>query len=460
MTLGFTGERIVPGASDCEPTFAQKMYQEHIARYSVAAGLCRDADVLDVGCGVGYGSQLLGKSGARSVLGIDLSAEAIEHARAYYFHPAVSYKVQAAAEFEPGQGYDLITCFELIEHIAEQQHVLDLIKAALRPAGILAISTPRPLDEIRTHFHVHEMSFEEIYGSLRARFKHVECLFEVNCLTSFIGAGLPERLEHVVPVTDAISLNEADYFVFLASDEPFEGARQPHPVLALNDDSYVLTLEKDVRVLRKAEEDHLAKVANLEREVANLRADADTAGALHGVLAAVHQMEERWRSSLPSEEERSQMRAFEAELERERTQSAQLRVQVSALQGALTEAEAQRQAASGRLLQSEEQIAANRSQLADASVQLERVRKVLAERSEQLAQAQTDAHNSRTAAEDLRTARERASALENELAATRYRLDAAETTLARFRRSFSWKLTRPLRWIWRNYRKMIGGSLP
>jgi len=37
LALGFTGERIVPGAADCEPTFAQKRYQEHLARYAFAA---------------------------------------------------------------------------------------------------------------------------------------------------------------------------------------------------------------------------------------------------------------------------------------------------------------------------------------------------------------------------------------------------------------------------------------
>ena len=62
--LKFTGERIVPGADNCEKLFARKMYQEHIARYLFASQFVGGRDVLDVGCGVGYGSHWLARQGA------------------------------------------------------------------------------------------------------------------------------------------------------------------------------------------------------------------------------------------------------------------------------------------------------------------------------------------------------------------------------------------------------------
>lgn len=92
--------------------------------------------------------------------------------------------------------------------------------------------------------------------------------------------------------------------------------------------------------------------------------------------------------------------------------------------------------------------------------EMHRLRILLAERSAQLATAQTEAHNLRDAAHRLPEALERASALENELNALRYRVAYAESTLGRFRGSFSWSVTRPLRWIGRNYRKLKGRSLP
>ena len=62
--LEFTGERLVPGAPNCEPTFDSKMYHEHSARYRFAAQRAAGKRVLDVGCGVGSGSALLAEAGA------------------------------------------------------------------------------------------------------------------------------------------------------------------------------------------------------------------------------------------------------------------------------------------------------------------------------------------------------------------------------------------------------------
>src|SRR5207249_4639305 len=88
-----TGERIVPGADNCEPAFALKMYQEHVARYLFASQLCRGKEVLDVACGVGYGAQLLARQGAERVTAFDIDRDTICHAMEFYSHPRVAYFV-------------------------------------------------------------------------------------------------------------------------------------------------------------------------------------------------------------------------------------------------------------------------------------------------------------------------------------------------------------------------------
>ena len=114
MNLNFTGERIVPGAANCEPTFAAKMYQEHLARYAFAGQFINGKTVLDLACGVGYGSRFLAEAGAQSVLGVDIDEGAIDHARKNYFHPSVSYQVQDARKLKFDSQFDVITCFEFI----------------------------------------------------------------------------------------------------------------------------------------------------------------------------------------------------------------------------------------------------------------------------------------------------------------------------------------------------------
>src|SRR5438874_10390113 len=80
----FTGERVIPGQVDAD------LLNEHLARYAFAARLSRRKQVLDAGCGAGYGAAELARTAA-GVLGIDRSAEAIAFARAEYPAPNLRF---------------------------------------------------------------------------------------------------------------------------------------------------------------------------------------------------------------------------------------------------------------------------------------------------------------------------------------------------------------------------------
>lgn len=266
--IQFTGERLVPEADNCEPRFAEKMYQEHLARYAFAAQWVMGKRVLDVGCGVGYGSRWLAENGAESILAFDHSSDAIGHAREFYAHPKVTFKVASATNFDFGERFDVVTCFELIEHVDEQQAVIQCIRRALNDDGVLIISTPRALETVRSKYHKREFSEIEFRALLEESFSQVHFYFENNHFSSLITDHKPNRIERVLPLNDQYTAAQTDYFIAVTSLSPNSPVTNGAlPVMVIGDDKYVTLLERDVKILHNAEDHLTGKIANLNQAV-------------------------------------------------------------------------------------------------------------------------------------------------------------------------------------------------
>ena len=93
--------------------------QEHLARYEYARQFVAGLDVLDVACGTGYGSQMLADAGAKSVLGVDISREAIEFARGHHASDRTRFELGDAQNLYdiPREKFDAIVSFETVEHV-------------------------------------------------------------------------------------------------------------------------------------------------------------------------------------------------------------------------------------------------------------------------------------------------------------------------------------------------------
>ncbi|MEM7482303.1 MAG: glycosyltransferase [Acidobacteriota bacterium] len=173
--LEFTGERVVPGKLDGE------LLLEHVSRYGFAARLVRDLEVLDFGCGTGFGSSMLRQGGARRVVGSDVSAASILFARSRYECPGVSFCVTDCemAGLAP-DSFDAVVSFELIERLASYRRFLRETKRLLRPGGLFVVSTPNTRLNRRepgvepNPFHTHGFTPDELRQVLGEDFAQVE----------------------------------------------------------------------------------------------------------------------------------------------------------------------------------------------------------------------------------------------------------------------------------------------
>ena len=78
-------ERLVPEDLIVGDTTGGDTLDLHRARYEFASRFLPAAGrSLDIACGVGYGTRLLAGPGGVSVLGVDISPAAIDHARRHH----------------------------------------------------------------------------------------------------------------------------------------------------------------------------------------------------------------------------------------------------------------------------------------------------------------------------------------------------------------------------------------
>lgn len=105
-------------------------------------GALRGARLLDVGCGGGIFAAAAARAGAK-VCGTDSAAAAIAAARAHAKKSGLSidYVCGDGLSALPPRQYDIITCFEMLEHTAQPDALVADIAARLAPRGLAAFST-------------------------------------------------------------------------------------------------------------------------------------------------------------------------------------------------------------------------------------------------------------------------------------------------------------------------------
>lgn len=260
----FTGERVIPGAVESD------LWNEHVARYRYAALFAADKAVLDVGCGTGYGAAVMA-SVARDVTGFDISPEAVGYAIRHYGEQA-RFSVGSASAL-PAQGvrFDVITAFEVIEHIAEWRELIKEAARVMKPAGVFLVSTPNKAQYNASRkeaganpFHVHEFEANEFRAALTQTFRFVRIVAQ-NQQSSVVVAGEEAGQYGEVFVENKPPLTDAQFFLAVCSFH-----RIPIPSFAYIPTASNMLLERERHIdsLNRELKEARAQYRRLETEYA------------------------------------------------------------------------------------------------------------------------------------------------------------------------------------------------
>ena len=276
--LEFTGERFVPGLEG-------EIAHEHWHRYAFVRRFAAGRRVADVACGEGYGSALLAAVAA-DVVGVDVDAGTIAHARALYeAQPRLRFVEGSATVLPLSDGsVDAVVSFETIEHLsaADQPRMIAEFARVLAPGGVIVLSSPNRAEysEARNYvnpFHLHELDREGLASLLGIVFPARRWFRQRRYLGSALWSEEPaDTTEHMAGdgrAVDTAQSPAAMYFVVVAAKAP-AALPPPGPALSLFTDCDEREWKRiDAQAREVLRQDALVRErdAALDRQTAHVR---------------------------------------------------------------------------------------------------------------------------------------------------------------------------------------------
>lgn len=165
------GERLIPGVThnleEVVRHMSSYLFFKKVIETDVAVGrkTSRPVQIIDLGCGVGYGCHLLSQIPGSHILGVDNSAETLEYAQQHYQAPNINYKLADLTDFIPSmKEYYYAISRGVFEHVPNGLNLARSIRWHYR----LLFDVPyNELEDKNPHhviYEIREESFSEFPG--------------------------------------------------------------------------------------------------------------------------------------------------------------------------------------------------------------------------------------------------------------------------------------------------------
>lgn len=163
-----TAERV-----SAEDPSSNYVFQRSLLAYLKAAEIV-SGDVLEVGCGMGYGVQHISPKADKYVT-IDKFPTELDFSK----FPNVEFRQMTVPPFKgiEDNSFDYVVSFQVIEHIEDDNAFVKEIARVLKPGGKFIVTTPYiKMSITRNPWHVREYTIEELKTLLSKNFSKVDAL--------------------------------------------------------------------------------------------------------------------------------------------------------------------------------------------------------------------------------------------------------------------------------------------
>src|SRR4051812_18688165 len=125
-------ERIVPDHIRPGDVTGSETFKLHLERYEFAAGCLKGGPILDMACGVGYGTYFLAtRYPDAEVIGVDMSDDAIAYANSRYRLPNLRFVADDAMKYQDGARFASVVSLETIEHLPDPRSFIGRVASTL-----------------------------------------------------------------------------------------------------------------------------------------------------------------------------------------------------------------------------------------------------------------------------------------------------------------------------------------